>query len=239
MTEQDWSQTDRDNYFDPTGNGSNPPPPEPNVTYITDDVFDAPDFINFLKPDQTARSKEYEQRVKSMMKAVTISSFKNNRVTDGAAFMKFGPGFARAAGNLADSSDSVAKTIDMLTAPDNPWFVFASITTAMTLQLFRNHEQEASQVATTWRQRRAQRKELRKQGIKPEKPQGTPVTIKGPFGKKFTLRVKVPGPKVLFSLIHAQTQVPDELAHEVLSSDKIRKALEKQGIKIMVVHNGD
>lgn len=233
-----WTEAERDDFFDPTGEDSESAPPrDDNVNYAT--IFNAPDYASWVKRDRTARAKDYETRVNSMLKAATLAAFKRGNVTDGAALVHYGPDFARAAGDLTDVSDGAVKAIEMLTAPDNPWVLFLIAGLPLGLQLLRNHEREAGEVYKTSREARRERKRMKKEGLIPPSDRGTPITIRGPFGRKFTFRIHVPGPAAFVSVFRAQTREPRSLAREVLSDVKLQKALEKHGIKIIIQRDGD
>ena len=241
-----WTETDKDRYFDPDGtdeyatdNDNYASPPDDDAdTRNYESIFEAPDYAMFVKHDQTARGKEYEEKVKSMLKAVSLTAFRNGNVIDGATVLHYGSSFAKAAGDLTDTSDGAAKAIDILTAPDNPWIAFAAVAIPFGLQFFRNHEREAEVIGKSFRQRRQERKRMKAEGLTPPKEKtGTPITIgRGRF--KFTVRMHVPSPAVVLNVFRSQTHDPRQLAHDILSDEKLRKALAKQGITIKVQRNG-
>jgi hypothetical protein len=241
-----WTDTDKDSYFDPDGtdqfegvdDGYASPPDDDDASQTNyETLFEAPDYVSFIKHEQTARGKEYEQKVKSMLKAVSLTAFRNGNVVDGATILHFGPTFAKAAGDLTDTSDGAAKAIDLLTAPDNPWVAFLAVGMPFAMQFFRNHEREAEVIGKTMRQRRQERKRMKAEGLTPPKDRGTPVTIgRGRF--KFTVHMKMPSPTVILNVFRSQTHDPRQLAHDILSDEKLRKALAKQGIQIKVQRNG-
>ena len=234
-----WTETDRDAYFQPDGYVNDDdyaaPPSDDNRTYST--IFDAPDYASFIKKDQTAKSKEYEQKVASMLKALSLGAFKSGNIPDGAAILHHGKSFSKAAGDLTDVSDKAQHAIDILTAPDNPWFVFVTMAMPFFMQLARNHEREAAQVRMGWKESRRERKRAKAEGLLPPKPQGTPITFKGPFGKKFTFHVRLGKPLFLLNVFRAQTKDPVDLVTEVMSDEKLRKALAKEGITVTVRRN--
>lgn len=244
-----WTENERDAYFDPDADTDAFASENDNYAFGPDDndegdqrnyesLFEAPDYATFVKHDQTARGKEYEEKVKSMLKAVSLAAFRNGNVVDGATILHFGSSFAKAAGDLTDTSDGAAKAIDLLTAPDNPWVAFLMVGAPFALQFFRNHEREAEVIGKTWKQRRQERKRMKTEGLTPPpKEKGTPVTIgRGRF--KFTVHMRMPSPTAVLNVFRAQTHDPRQLAHDILSDEKLRKALAKQGITIKVQRNG-
>lgn len=237
-----WTETDRDDYFSPEGfvdddDYSAPPPNDDNRSYST--IFDAPDYASFVKKDQTAKSKEYEQKVASMLKALALGAFKSGDIPDGAAILHHGKSFSKAAGDLTDVSEKAQHAIDILTAPDNPWFVFATMALPFAMQIARNHEKTAAQVRVGWREARRERKRMKAEGLLPPKSEGTPITIKGPFGKKFTFRVRLGKPLFILNVFRSQTKDPVDLVTEVMSDEKLRKALAKEGITVTVRRNSN
>jgi hypothetical protein len=202
-------------------------------------LFDAPDYAQFIRHQQTSRGAEYQKKVESMLKAAALTCFRNGDAVDGATILHYGPSFAHKAGDLTDVSDNARRAIDMLTAPDNPWVMFAIAALPFGMQLFRNHEAEASAAAKQVKQTRAEKREYKRRVRTGELPPPPPrkvkgITIHGPFGRKFTVRIPVPRPAVLINLLRSQTHEPAELATKVLSDPKLQKALAKQGIIIEV-----
>lgn len=235
MTDQ-WTDAEKEQFFAPGMDDSEyqPPPPDEDTTEEYTSLFDAPDYATFVKPEQTKRSKDYEQKVKSVLKATALAAFRNGYVADGATILHYGPSFAKTCGDLTDVSDGAAKAIDMITTPDNPWVVFAFAAIPFAFQFVRNHEQTAEQVQQGWRAARKERKAAKARGEIPLKREGTPIQIKLPFGKQFTIRVHLPRPASFVKAFHAQTHDPRTLTHHVLSDVKLRRVLEEQGIKFMV-----
>lgn len=241
-----WTEAERDSFFDPEADTdaymsdnddyATPPPDDDDDESARnyESIFEAPDYAMFIKHEQTARGKEYEDKVKSMLKAVALTAFRNGNVVDGATVLHFGSSFAKAAGDLTDTSDNAAKAIDLLTAPDNPWVAFLAIGVPFAMQFFRNHEREAEVIGKTFKQRRQERKRAKAEGLTPPKEkQGTPITVgRGRF--KFTFRLHVPSPGIVLNVFRSQTHDPRQLAHDILSDEKLRKALAKQGIVIKV-----
>jgi hypothetical protein len=243
VTDQ-WTDTEKDAYFAPDGadefttdNDAYAFPPDDSEdddrTTNYESLFEAPDYATFIKHEQTARGKEYEEKVKSMLKGISLAAFRNGNVVDGATILHYGSTFAKAAGDLTDTSDGAAKAIDLLTMPDNAWVAFLTVGVPFAMQFFRNHEREAEVIGKTWKQRRQERKRMKEEGLTPPKDRGTPVTIgRGRF--KFTVRMHVPSPAAILNVFRSQTHDPRQLANDILSDEKLRKALAKQGIVIKV-----
>lgn len=236
-----WTEADKESYFAPDGfvnddDYSAPPPNDNTRSYNT--IFDAPDYAAFVKHEQTNTAREYEEKVASMLKALALGAFKNGDIVDGATILHYGKPFAKTAGDLTDVSNGARRAIDLLTAPDNPWVVFVTTALPFAMQMMRNHEQTGSAVAKGWREARKERKRLKQEGRLPPKSEGTPITIKGPFGRKLTFRIHLPRAAKVWNFFRAQTRDPVDLVTDVMSDEKLRKALAKQGIVVTVRHDG-
>lgn len=201
-------------------------------------IFNAPNYSDFAKVRVTAVSREYEARTNSILKALFVGSLNAGDFPDAAAIVHYGPQFAKATGNIADSNDYARKAIDILTSPSNPVVVFALAAIPLIGQIMRNHEQQLAEVPATWRERRRERKAARAAGI--ERPKAPPrFTIK--IGKRaipIYLRIRLSGLSKLVSGFKAQTQEPNSLASRVFSDPDLIKVLEKQGIRL-VQHGGE
>jgi hypothetical protein len=197
-------------------------------------LFNAPSYSEFIKTRDTAKARSYERRVQSMMKAGMVMSLNAHNWPDAATFIKHGPGFAKAAGNLADADPRAANLIDMLTAPDSPVLMFAMVALPMLAQLTRNHQSGIVEAQMTWRERRAERKQAKLQGIKPNREPIKPLYIK--LGKKRTIklpirfRIKLPQFRNMLRSFLAPTQYPGEIAQEVFTDASVVRALHKMGI---------
>ena len=206
-------------------NGFRPDDDKPSITIITG----APDIREFLKPKRTAEQKEYEERAASMLKALLIGSLNSGQAHDAAAIIRFGPGFARATGHLASSSDTARKLIDTATAPGNPWAQFAMTGFPLVAQIFRNHEEAIRDIPRTRRAMKADKK-MRKQTGEPKPP--AKVSVKIPFTKiRIPVRFNVKWSAFL-SGFRAQTQEPHTLTESVFSDPKVLRALVDLGITI-------
>lgn len=194
-------------------------------------LFDAPDLASFVKAPKTATAKEYEQRVRALLKAGIIGAINNKDLPDAATLIYHGPSFAAAAGYLADADDRAKHTIDMLTTPGNPYALFIMATLPMISQLFRNHERQLRTAPEVFRSRK-QRKAARKA----ENANQPKVEIKLPFGRsiKLGLRARFPIGRI-FANMRGQTQDPDELTYRVFSDPKVVSELRKQGVPIYTV----
>lgn len=213
-------------FFDPghSANGD-----APNV------ILTAPDYSTFVKISQSRVAKEYEQRVQSLFKAGFFGALRNNNMRDAALYIHFGPNVASTAGALAEKDERVARAIDMITAPDNPYVAFAMAAIGFAAQFARNHEEELRQIPTAVKmsraERRAQKKAARENG---EQPTPNRLQIKLPFGRtlKIGIQLKFRGFRKLAALWHFQTHNPDELVQQVFSDEKLIKALAKENIYI-------
>jgi hypothetical protein len=195
-------------------------------------LFDAPAYSEFIKTAPNSKAKSYEKRVQSMMKAGMVMSLNNAQWPDAATFLKHGPGFAKAAGNLAAEDPRAARMVDMLTAPDSPYIMFAMVAIPMVAQLFRNHAPEIQEAATSAKEKRAARKMARRTGEK-VKPSTPPITVhlfKRQFKIPIRFRIKVPKFQAIFKSFLAPTQAPDQITAEVFNDPAVVKALHKMGL---------
>lgn len=206
--------------------------PEEEEAFDYSALFSAPNYADFIKTKPNSRAQGYERKVASIMKAGLVFSLNNQAFPDAATFLKHGPGFAKAAGNLAAEDARAAGIVDMLTAPDSPYVMFALIAFPFIGQIARNHQSDISAGATTWKQRRAERKQAKLAGLKPTvvKP---PITVH--IGKRaikipVRLRIKFPKAGSLFKAFLTPTQHPGQIAEEVFTDPAVIRALHKMGV---------
>lgn len=195
-------------------------------------LFNAPSYSDFIKTAPSSKARSYERRVQSMMKAGLVMSLNNRQWPDAATFLKHGPGFAKAAGNLAAEDARAAQIVDMMTAPDSPYVMFAMVALPMVAQLARNHQPDIKAAGATWKERRVARKQAKLAGSQP-RVAAPPITIhifKREFKIPIRVRVKVPNLKNVFKAFLAPTQYPNEIAAEVFNDVSVIKALHKMGI---------
>jgi len=206
---------------------------EANATeYDYSQLFSAPSYSEFIKTAPNSNSRKYERRVQSLVKAGMVMSLNNQQWPDAATFLKHGPGFAKAAGNLAAEDPRAAQIIDLLTAPDSPWVTFAMVTIPMIAQLARNHQPEMAKAGATMKERRAERKQARLSGenVKAKTP---PITVH--IGKRaiklpIRFRLRLPKFKNAFKAFLTPTQHPGQITEEVFSDQSVINALHKMGI---------
>jgi len=237
MTEN-LTDSEAEDFFDPTANGQREEPlfdeSEAGATYTNydyDALIDAPDYSTLVKGTRSRTAREYELKVKSILKAGAMGSLRHGNLPDAATFFRHGPALSAAAGDMADVSDQTRRAIDMLTAPDNPYVMFAVAALPMIAQLWRNHQPQIEQLQATRRQMRKYRKEHPEEFQRPEdKRKNVELTL--PFGRKVSFRVglKRNPLKGLRFAIHTQTRDPGELVTMVFSDEKLVAALRKQGI---------
>jgi hypothetical protein len=196
-----------------------------------EDLFGAPDFTTFIKKPVSARSREYQRKVQSMMKSAVIGAVNMQDYPDAATFLKYGPAFARASGELADSNAKTREIIDMLTAPDSPVLVFAAAAIPMVAQLWRNHEPTVEHIVDNVKKTRRQRREAKRNGVRIPKPEAREVANLKILGRRIPIKIRLP--KVKFSIVgrvlHARAQHPQVLVNEVFSDPKVVKALRDIG----------
>jgi hypothetical protein len=199
-------------------------------------IADAEDYAKFIRKPRTAVSKEYELRIKALLKAGVFGSINTGNLPDAAAIIHYGPDWAIAAGDLADADPWVRRGLDLITTPANPYGMFLVASIPFFAQLFRNHEEKIREVPVGIRARRAYRKQH------PQEFEGSSVGLKLPFGRRlnFHLRFKVRNPFKMFVIgAKAQTHNPEDLALKVFSDPKLRTALERQGIRVQVMRDDE
>jgi hypothetical protein len=194
-------------------------------------LFEAPNYADFVKVNApNSKAKGYELRTASILKVGLVGAINAQNYPDAATLLKYGPGFSQAAGNLAATDARAAALIDMVTAPDSPYLMFAAIAVPMISQLFRNHQEEIVEAGLTVRERRKARKQAKLSGVKDQAP---PITVH--LGKrriKLPIRVRVKLPKFsnMFKAFLTPTQHPQQVAAEVFNDPAVIKALHKMGI---------
>lgn len=208
-----------------TGNGQ--PPPEAEWQSI----FQAPDFTQLVKPRVTAKSREYTGKVNSVLKTGLVGAINAKQFPDAAAILAYGPQFSAAAGTLADHDEKVAKAIDLITSPSNPYAMFIMSAIPLFGQFYRNHETAINDAPGNFRAQRARKKAMRKAGAPPPPPRFTIKIGKRTIPVRFGVRLRVLG-SVLRGIRH-QTDDPATLTEMVFTDPDLLKALEKQGIKLV------
>jgi hypothetical protein len=195
------------------------PPAEPDEPEVPQwsVILDAPDYLKLLKKPATVTSREYEQKVLSVLKEILKYRLTPTGLPDAAAILTWGPDFASRAGALADHDERAAHAIDLLTAPDSPWVMFALVCIPFVSQLFRNHEEQVKLIPGNMRRTRAERKAAKATQPRAEfSIPGTKRRVRVPF------RIRVP-----FRMFRASTQEPSILVHQTIGNPDIQKALYK------------
>lgn len=227
-------------YASESANGSAPPPDVEDSEdddwsgedgqYDYSNLFDAPNYADFIKLAPNSKAKSYERRVASLMKAGMVASLNNQQWPDAATFLKYGPGFATAAGNLAAVDARAERIIEMITAPESPYVMFALIAIPMISQLARNHQGDMQEAGASWRERRAAKKQQKLAG---EKKPASRIKVHL-FGREFTLpigfKLRMPKLRNMFGAFLAPTQHPQQIAQEVFTDPAVVKALHKMGM---------
>jgi hypothetical protein len=195
-------------------------------------LFDAPDYSSFIKTKPNTKAKSYEARVASLMKAGLVGSINAGNFPDAATFIKHGPGFAKATGNLAAEDARIASIVDMITAPESPYVMFALVAIPLISQLMRNHKSEIDEAGSTFRQKRAQRKAEKHAGIK-QPSTVKPIKVKI-FRREWTVPIKVrfkfPSLRNAFKAFLSPTQHPQVITNEVLGDPRVQAELRKMGL---------
>jgi hypothetical protein len=200
--------------------------------YDFSNLFDAPDYSSFIKTKPNTKAKSYEVRIASLMKAGLVGSLNAQQYPDAATFLKHGPGFAKATGNLAAEDARIASIVDMITAPESPYIMFALVAIPLVSQLMRNHRSEINEAGATFKQKRAQRKAEKRAGIK-QPSTVKPIKLKI-FRREITIpiriRFKFPSLRNAFKAFLAPTQHPQQITQEVLGDPRVQSELRKMGI---------
>lgn len=202
-------------------------------------LFGAPDYLKLIRGNTgTAQSREYAEKIRSLMKAAVLASLRTGQVPDAAAFLHYGPEFATASGEFAASNEHARKAIDLITSPDSPALLFTVAAITLAYQLARNHEPQLARASETRKQQRAARRQAKRDGSQPPKPPPHKVSIHLPFGRKLEFgirfRMRLPLVKLLAASVRAQTYDPAELATRVFSDPKLIAELRKQGIPVII-----
>jgi hypothetical protein len=228
----DTSQDERD-YFNPgqSPNGQYEDDEETSASFDYGALFDAPDFSSMVRGRRAAGAREYETKVKSVLKSGAVAALRAGNLPDAATILHFGPGFSAAAGDLAAVNDPAKRAIDLITAPDNPFVTFALVALPFVGQLFRNHEETFRQIPEV---RRMARRE-RKMAAAAEDTRKN-LELKLPFGRviRFRVGLRLNSLKRLRLLFHLPTREPQDLVTQVFSDEKLIAALDRQGIRIVV-----
>jgi hypothetical protein len=210
---------------------------EDTPDYFT--IFDAPDFTSYIKHRSSARAKETEKKINSVVKAGIQMFLAKDNLADAAALFEYGPRLAKATGDFTDVSETAYKIIEYASAPNSPALIFGTALASLAGQFYRNHELQAAAVKQGYREGRRARKEAKARGIKPVKTQGRPVTIRL-FRRQITFHVRFQFRPLRLAgqLIQANTRPPETLVDRVFSNEKLRLELKKQGFDIRVRDNG-
>jgi hypothetical protein len=200
-----------------------------------DVILGAPDLAELMrKPRNTPTANEYKKKTASVLRTVTVGAIAAQNLPDAATLLYHGPGLATSVGNLADHSEMARKAVDMLTAPDNPWLVFAFTLIPMASQIMRNHEEQLTELPARWAMGKKARKA--RADAKAGKVKSEPrFTVKLPFGRSIPIRFKF-NFKLAKALkgIHSSTYDPSELTYGVFSDPALGKELEKYGITVQL-----
>lgn len=181
-------------------------------------ILDAPDYLTLIKKDKTATAKEYETKVQSILKEgikFGLGMPEGRGLADVAAILAYGPDFAERAGELADFDERAKKALDIITAPDNPWLMFALAALPFVAQVFRNHEGQIK----ARRDRPKLSKEERK-AQRAARPRAEFTVFKRKFRVPFRLKLQ-------FGFLRSGTAEPGFLVNKVFSNEDVQKMLHK------------
>lgn len=222
IREKDGTIYGEDGEYSPPENGQAPPSDWRSI-------FDAPSFTELIKPAQSVKAKEYSVKVKSMLKAGTIAAIKVGDFPDAAAILANGPGFADAAGQLADENEWAEKAIDILTSPSSAPLTFALAASTFAFQILRNHERTLQELPNARRNAKL-RKRAMQDARKAEPPRFTIRILGREWPIHFRPRNKLKG---VFGAFRSQTADPVALTYNVFSDPKVLAMLKKQGIVLV------
>jgi len=201
-------------------------------------IFDAPDYTTLIRIPKTAKAREYEKRMRSLLKAGTIGAINSGRLVDAATFLHYGPGLAAAVGDLAGADEKAAKAIDMFTSPASPALVFAATVLPFLGQMLRNHEDQMREMPSSVREFRKMRRQIKAQKAEANGgPEPAKVSIRVPFTRfhmNFNVRLRWHPFRSLMAGVRTQTKEPSALVYQVFTDEKLLAALAKQGISIHI-----
>lgn len=228
IREKDGTVYGDDGTYSPPANGHAPPSDWRSI-------FDAPSYTDLIRPAQSAKAKEYSDKVKSILKSGTVGAIKLGDLPDAATMLAYGPAFADASGQLAAQNEWAANAIDILTSPGSAPLTFALTASTFLLQLARNHEATFKELPNARRNAKL-RKRAMQDAHKAEPPR---FTIRA-FGREWPIRYRVRNNKLkgIFGAFRAQTRDPGELTYNVFTDPKVVSMLRKQGI-VLVAPNDD
>jgi hypothetical protein len=196
------------------------------------ELFDAPGYASWLKVEETAVSREYRKKSNSFLKMVMVGCINTGNFPDAAAIIDRGPAFSQAVGQLAASNPNLGKAIDLVMSPSSPAAQFIAAGLPLVAQLWRNHEEQFSEIPAKMKMTRAQRKAARESGE--AQPKSKPLfTVK--LGKRVSIPVRLNVKmRVRFLLggFRAQSQNPNILTHRVFTDQKVINQLTKMGVVI-------
>jgi len=203
-------------------------------------IIGAPDLAELIKRPSTRRSREYRDKVGSLLRIATVGSLQTGNFPDAATLLWYGPSAATALGNLCDSNKTCAYAVDMLTTPSSPLAECLVTLLPLASQLIRNHESQLADVPTRFNWSREARA-ARKQARAAANGQAPTFTIRA-FGKKIPVRWHSPFPRMAKNLLgglRSQTREPNHLAASVFTDPKVIQELRKMGVNIQTAGDGD
>jgi hypothetical protein len=246
MSDQ-FTENDQSDYFDPTANGRREEdydlPEDGDAASFTaeyDALINAPDYSTIIKGSRSATAREYETKVKSVLKSGALGALRKGNLPDSAAIFRHGPSLAAAVGDLAEVSEQTRRMVDLATAPENPYVMLFIAGGTLLAQLFRNHQPEIQEVARTRRAMKKYRKEHPEEFAEYERSakeadKRKNVEIRLPLGRRMSFRLgfKINPLKGIRFAFRTQTRAPADLVTMVFSDKKLVAALKKQGIDIV------
>jgi hypothetical protein len=246
MSEDPFTAQDEADYFDPSANGQRTATAQEELfaedeirsQYLSyDALIDAPDYSTIVKGTRSKTAREYELKVKSVLKSGAIGALRRGNLPDSAAIFHHGPAFSAAVGDLAEVSEQTRRMVDLATAPENPYVMVLVAGLPLVAQFFRNHQPQIQEVQRSRRELKKYKREHPEEFAKVKEDKRKNVTLNLPFGRSVSFRVGLkfnPFKGIRFA-IKTQTREPSELVTMVFSDQKLVAALKKLDIEIVQV----
>lgn len=153
---------------------------------------------------RSERARAYEDKVAGILNlAMRMCAGNEGTVSDAAAFIEHGPGFASKLGDLAAHDARIRKGIDFITTgTDNPYAAVVLAALPLISQIIRNHETETAK----------------------------PLEVRIPFTKRtFRPKIKI---RLNIAFLRGMTTTPAQLVRNVFGRPDVKAALITSGIDV-------
>ena len=162
-------------------------------------------FVQEVK--ETAKAARYRKKTTRGLNFLFKNMAGNPGLSaDAAAIVEYGPGVAKAVGNLADKDARVARAIDFITEDgiDNPYVLTVAALLPLAFQVIRNHEPAIEKFS----------------GLK----------LRVPFTKReLRIPIKI---SFKFKVVNSNSYPPSYMMEHVFRNPAIAEALDRQGIHV-------